>query len=113
MRLGQCLTKLSEDDLHAVVDVFVASVRGMGSDSTQEDKDVMTGAAARLARALCATPSSSNGHKTIVTFQKLICDQFIDYLVDEGDQTYKALVDEISAVIILQDYLQQKANGLR
>jgi putative Holliday junction resolvase len=25
----------------------------------------------------------------------------------------KALVDEISAVIILQDYLQQKANGLR
>ena len=94
MRLGQCLTKLAEDDLHAVVDVFVASARGMGSDSTQEDKDVMTGAAARLARALCATPSSSNGHKTIVTFQKLICDQFIDYLVDEGDQTYKALVDE-------------------
>ena len=94
MRLGQCLTKLAQDDLHAVVDVFVASARGMGSDSAQEDKDVMTGAAARLARALCATPSSSNGHMTIVTFQKILCDQFIDYLIDEGDEVYKVLVDE-------------------
>jgi hypothetical protein len=85
MRLGQCLTKLAEADLHAVVDVFVASASGIGSGCTQHDGDVMTGAAARLARALCARPSTNGSSDVGIAFQKTICHQFVNFLVAEGE----------------------------
>jgi hypothetical protein len=93
MRLGQCLTKLAEDDLHAVVDVFVASARSIGSESTQHDGDIMTGAAARLARVLCAKPSSDNGLNAARRFQQQLCDQFINFLVLEGEIICRKLMD--------------------
>ena len=95
MRLGQCLTKLAESDLQAVIDIFVSSCRGLSSeDSTYEEDKIMTSAAARLARALCARPSGGNASDdTSINFQKRLCDQFIDYLVAEGESVYKKIVD--------------------
>ena len=95
MRLGQCLTKLAESDLQAVVDIFVASYRRLSSDhSTYEEDKTMTSAAARLARALCARPSGGNhSEDTSINFQKRLCNQFIEYLVAEGESFYIKLVD--------------------
>eukprot|EP00804_Cyclotella_cryptica_P005580 CCRYP_003088-RB/>CCRYP_003088-RB protein AED:0.09 eAED:0.09 QI:95/-1/1/1/-1/1/1/168/1428 len=94
LRLGQCLTKLAEEDLRAVVDVFVASARGVGSSETQHDEDIMTGAAARLARALCAKPFFDGGSTDAASiFQDKLCHQFVDFLVDEGQLVYKNLVN--------------------
>lgn len=85
MRLGQCLTKLAQEDLTSVVDVFVAYAHGPGgtNEGIGSVDDVMTGAAARLARALCARPSSNDA--ALEVFQKRLCRQFVDFLVVEGE----------------------------
>jgi len=95
-RLGQCLTGIAGKDLPSVVDVFVASVRGPGgggganndgsSSNGNADEDIMTGAAARLARALCAKPagSSSSTKGDWNAFQFRLCYQFVQFLVAEG-----------------------------
>jgi len=105
MRLGQCLTKLAREDLRSVVDVFVAYARGSAGGGTADDSrgnevdDEMTGAAARLARALCAKPahmrgsnsnndggdSGGDGH----TFERRLCRQFVDFLIVEGEVNWK------------------------
>ncbi|KAL7539878.1 hypothetical protein ACHAXR_009674 [Thalassiosira sp. AJA248-18] len=103
LRLGQCLTKLAQEDLRSVVDVFVAYARGPGGGGDQNgngsmNDDVMTGAAARLARALCAkptgaphkSPSSKNGSSA---FHKQLCSQFVDFLAVEG----VAFMEEVKA----------------
>ncbi|KAL7485687.1 hypothetical protein ACHAW6_011280, partial [Cyclotella cf. meneghiniana] len=94
LRLGQCLTKLAEDDLRAVVDVFVASASGVGSQESRNNEDVMTAAAARLARALCAKSSFDDGSTDAASiFQDKLCQQFVDFLVDEGNHVFKNLVN--------------------
>jgi len=98
MRLGQFLTTLAGDNLQSVVDVFVAYAHGHGGNSDGNDEngsnnmgdEIMTGAAARLARALCAKPagqpSSENGS---TPFLEKLCDQFVEFLVEEGQQHIK------------------------
>lgn len=93
MRLGQCLTKLAENDLHAVADVFVTSARSIGSESAHQDEEIMTGAASRLARVLCSKPSSDSGSNSTLRFQKQLCDQFINFLVAEGELMYRKLIN--------------------
>ncbi|KAL7466148.1 hypothetical protein ACHAXS_006441 [Conticribra weissflogii] len=105
MRLGQCLTELAREDLRSVVDVFVAYARGSAGGGTADDRhsnevdDEMTGAAARLARALCAKPANSRGLNSGVVnvasggygraFEMRLCRQFVDFLVDEGEVNWK------------------------
>ena len=95
MRLGQFLTSLAQDNLQSVVDVFVAYARGhSGSNDDNENgvnimsDEIMTGAAARLARALCAKPAGAKSVQSSPFLEKL-CNQFVDFLVDEGQQHMK------------------------
>jgi hypothetical protein len=98
MRLGQFLTTLAQDNLQSVVDVFVAYARGHGGDNEGDENggnsmgdEIMTGAAARLARALCAKPAGtstgqpSSEHGSTPFLEKM-CDQFVEFLVEEGQQ---------------------------
>ena len=96
LRLGQCLTKIAQIDLLSVVEVFVAHARGPGGGTDQSDNngsmddDIMTGAAARLARALCAEPTSGtrrmpSENNALSAFQETLCSQFVDFLVAEGE----------------------------
>ena len=99
MRLGQLLTSLAENNLHSVVDVFVAYARGHGGNNADEghngnssnvNDEMMTGAAARLAHALCAKPATtaavgqSSTENCSSPFLEKLCDQFVDFLVEEG-----------------------------
>ncbi|KAL9185102.1 hypothetical protein ACHAXT_002879 [Thalassiosira profunda] len=91
LRLGQCLTKLAGEDLQSVVEVFVASARGPGggeqSDSGSAIDDAMTSAAARLARALCAKPTSApESSSSNSSFYERMCSQFTDFLFAQGDR---------------------------
>ncbi|KAL3794355.1 hypothetical protein ACHAW5_002944 [Stephanodiscus triporus] len=92
LRLGQCLSKLAQEDLQAVVEVFVAYSCGPGGDNNANAKmndDIMTGASARLACALCAKPTtahdSSLSKRKFVAFQEKLCTQFVNFLVAEGE----------------------------
>ena len=94
LRLGQCLSKLAQDDLQSVVDVFVAYARGPGGERDEHanasmNDDVMTGAAARLACALCAKPTSmhnsSSSNRMHLAFIQQLCTQFINFLVVQGE----------------------------
>ncbi|KAL7551923.1 hypothetical protein ACHAWF_015135, partial [Thalassiosira exigua] len=99
LRLGQCMTKLAQDDLQSVVEVFVAYAHGPGGGkqdcSTSKNDDIMTGAAARLAQALCAKPTSvSNSQpsrKGSCTSHDRLLSQLVDFLVGEGG----ALMEEL------------------
>ena len=89
IRLGQCLTNIAREDLEAVVDVFVASAHGPGgNEGGHLDDEIMTGAAARLARALCARPlsakSTTDGAADINPFERRLCRQLIQFLEEEG-----------------------------
>ncbi|KAL7501514.1 hypothetical protein ACHAWT_010088 [Skeletonema menzelii] len=101
MRLGQFLTTLAGDNLQSVVDVFVAYAHGHGGNTDGDENgsndmgdEIMTGAAARLARALCAKPAGAAGgqpsleHDSTLFIEKL-CNQFVEFLVDEGQQHIK------------------------
>ena len=91
LRLGQCLTKLAQTDIQAVVDVFVACAGGPGGESSTSGDDILTGAAARLANALCAKPTSLPSNTTTskdnaaTRFQQQLCTQFVQFLVIEGE----------------------------
>ncbi|KAL3810296.1 hypothetical protein ACHAXA_007020 [Cyclostephanos tholiformis] len=93
LRLGQSLSKLAQDDLQSVVEVFVASAFGPGggdnNTNTNMNDDVMTGAAARLACALCAKPTitrnSSLSNRKFIDFKEQLCTHFVDFLVMEGE----------------------------
>ncbi len=93
LRLGQCLSKLAEEDLHSVVEVFVANAFGPGGGDGNTNAniidDVMTGASARLACALCAKPTtahdSSLSNRKFLAFKEQLCTQFVDFLVMEGE----------------------------
>jgi len=102
LRLGQCLSKLAQDDLQSVVDVFVAYARGPGGERDEHanasmNDDVMTGAAARLACALCAKPTSmhnsSSSNRMHLAFIQQLCTQFIKFLVVQGE-VYKQSKDQ-------------------
>lgn len=93
LRLGQCLSKLAQDDLQSVVEVFVTYAHGPGGERDENanasmNDDVMTGAAARLACALCAKPTSmhnsSSSNRLHLAFIKQLCTQFINFLVIQG-----------------------------
>ncbi|KAL3756304.1 hypothetical protein ACHAWU_007255 [Discostella pseudostelligera] len=93
IRIGQNLTKLAQEDVRSVVEVFVASARGPGgsddgNNSASMNDDVMTGAAARLARALCTEPmrmpNSTSAKCKSLQFEEQLCSQFVSFLVAEG-----------------------------
>lgn len=89
IRLGQCLTNIARDDLESVVDVFVASAHGPGgNDGGHLDDEIMTGAAARLARALCARPlgakTTSDGAANTNPLERSLCRQLIQFLEEDG-----------------------------
>jgi len=145
MRLGQFLTTLAGDNLQSVVDVFVAYAHGHGGNSDGDENgsnnnmgdEIMTGAAARLARALCAKPagqpSSENGS---TPFLEKLCDQFVEFLVEEGQQHIKkskeaenyelvrsrssvamsltlwATIGQLSVDVFLSTFVRQMASGL-
>jgi hypothetical protein len=92
LRLGQCLSKLAQEDLQSVVEVFVANAFGPGGGDDMNanvNDDVMTGASARLAYALCAKPrtalNSSLSNRKFLAFKEHLCTQFVDFLVLEGE----------------------------
>ena len=93
LRLGQCLSKLAQEDLQSVVDVYVANACGPGGGDNNAianmNNDVMTGASARLACALCAKAmtahNSSSSERKFIAFKEQLCTQFVDFLVAEGE----------------------------
>jgi hypothetical protein len=93
IRIGQNLTKLAQEDVRSVVEVFVASARGPGgshdgNNSASMNDDIMTGAAARLACALCtepmSMPNSTSAKCKSLQCQEQLCSQFVSFLVAEG-----------------------------
>lgn len=143
MRLGQFLTTLAGENLQSVVDVFVAYAHGHGGQSDGNDNgsdnmgdEIMTGAAARLARALCAKPAGvTAGHGSTAFLEKL-CNQFVAFLVEEGQQhiqkskesenyelvrsrssvamslTLWATISQLSMDVFLSIFVRQLASGL-
>ena len=93
LRLGQCLSKLAQEDLQSVVEVFVAYACGPGGGDNNAianmNNDVMTGASARLACALCAKAmtahNSSSSERKFIAFKEQLCTQLVDFLVAEGE----------------------------
>ena len=93
LRLGQCLSTLTQEDLQSVVEVFVAYACGPGGGDNNAianmNNDVMTGASARLACALCAKAmtahNSSSSERKFISFKEQLCTQFVDFLVAEGE----------------------------
>ncbi|KAL7433358.1 hypothetical protein ACHAXM_003507 [Skeletonema potamos] len=93
MRLGKFLTALAQDNLQSVVDVFVAYARGHGGNNEGDENggnnvggEIMTGAAARLAHALCAKPAGATSEHNCTPFLEKICNQLVEFLVEEGQQ---------------------------
>eukprot|EP00984_Skeletonema_dohrnii_P011341 scaffold4515_cov124-Skeletonema_dohrnii-CCMP3373.AAC.8 len=144
MRLGQFLTTLAGDNLQSVVDVFVAYAHGHGGNGDGDENgsndmgdEIMSGAAARLARALCAKPAGrpSSEHGSTPFLAKL-CSQFVEFLVEEGQQHIKkskeaenyelvrsrssvamsltlwATIGQLSMDVFLSTFVRQMASGL-
>lgn len=110
IRIGQSLTKLALEDVRSVVEVFVASARGSGGDDdgntiASMNDDVMTGAAARLACALCTEPMRMPNSTTATCktqqFQEKLCSQFVSFLVVEGQSSNDLLQSRSSVAMHL------------
>jgi hypothetical protein len=115
LRFGQCLSKLAQDDLQSVVEVFVVYAHGPGGGERDENAiasmndDVMTGAASRLACALCAKPTSmynsSSSNRQHLTFIQQLCTQYINFLVVQGEVYYMQKQDQAQSRSTVAMYL--------
>ncbi len=111
IRIGQSLTKLAQEDIRSVVEVFVASARSPGSSDdgntiTVLNDDIMTGAAARLACALCTEPMSIDQNSTpakrkSLQFQEQLWSQFVSFLVVEGQSPSDLMTSRSSVAMHL------------